>query len=53
MKPDRADAVLLLGGALVTTGAALIYRPAGFIVAGLLMLLFGYSMAATMPRKEG
>ncbi len=52
MKPDRADAVLLLGGALLVTGTALIYVPAAFLVAGALVLCFGFALAATMPRKE-
>jgi len=35
------DLLLIAGAALVAYGAGLIYRPAGFITAGLLLLLAG------------
>jgi hypothetical protein len=34
------DGALLAGIALITTGAAMIYRPAGFITCGVLLLAF-------------
>lgn len=37
-----AAAVMLLGLALVTVGAWLIYEPAGFLVCGALLMLAGW-----------
>ena len=36
------DLVLVSGGALVITGIAMIYRPAGFIVAGMGMIFLAW-----------
>jgi len=36
------DVALVSGAASVSVGAGLIYAPAGFIVAGLLLLVAGY-----------
>jgi len=42
------DGAGILGAALIAYGAALIYRPAGFIVGGLL-LISGALLAARTP----
>lgn len=39
------DGSILAGGALVTWGAHLVYRPAGFLVAGALLLALGWKGA--------
>lgn len=43
------DAAALAGAGLVTYGAALVYRPAGFIVAGVFLLAGAWIFA----RKAG
>jgi hypothetical protein len=42
--------VFVLGSALVTAGAALIYRPAGLMVAGALFLGLAFASARSTKR---
>lgn len=42
---NAPDATMLAGAACVTTGAALIYAPAGWIVGGLLLIAIGLMWA--------
>ena len=46
-----ASALAVLGAASVTVGAAMIYRPAGLIVGGLIMLAAG--VEALRPKGGG
>ncbi len=38
---DGSDVAILLGGILLTAGAAQVYEPAGYIVPGALLLWLG------------
>jgi hypothetical protein len=42
----------LLGFALITAGAACIYRPAGLLVAGLMLLLAAHGALRMPPANE-
>lgn len=44
-KPAIEDLLYLAGGALIAGGAAMIYVPAGVIVAGLLLMSLGIAAA--------
>jgi hypothetical protein len=46
------DGSILSGSALVSAGAALIYQPAGYIAAGLLLLSFGLNAAKAKGAQE-
>lgn len=46
------DALIVLGVAIVSYGAWLVYPPAGFIVGGVLVLAGGVIAAGNMPRKK-
>jgi hypothetical protein len=52
MKLDLPDFALVLGAGLIVAGAAMIYTPAAFLVAGCLCIGFAYLHAAALPRKE-
>lgn len=47
------DALVIAGGVMLSFGAGMIYRPAGFIVGGLLMLGFGFLNAPKTGPKAG
>jgi hypothetical protein len=51
---DQVPEVLLLGGAgAVTYGAAQVYRPAGWLVGGLLAVVLGWRLGRSVPAAKG
>jgi hypothetical protein len=44
--------LLLVGSGLITTGAWLIYRPAGFIVGGILLIAWSMATIGTVTIRD-
>jgi len=53
MKSHLADFVALVGFALITVGAWIIYHPAGFIVGGLMLLAGASGLARLEAKRSG
>ncbi len=52
MKADFYDILAILGAAVLSIGVALLSVPAGIIVAGVTLIIFGFIGAAGRPEQE-